>query len=62
MLVVPTVHGTALKTLRTGGVVTMAISTREGREGKVKVKGRTKGNQVGGIEDPGAAACPVRKG
>ena len=56
---VHTVHGIALKTLRTGDIVTMAISTREV---KLKVKGRIKGNQVGGIEDPGAAACPTHKG
>ena len=49
VLKVPTVHGIALKTL----------TTRDPREAKVKVKGRTRGSQVGGFEDPGAAACPI---
>ena len=42
MLVFLTVHGNALKTLRTRGIVTMAISTNGGREVEVKVKDRTK--------------------
>ena len=43
VLEVPTLHGIALKTL----------TTKDPREVKVKVKGRAKGSQVGGIEDPG---------
>ena len=50
-LEVPTPHGIALKTL----------TTRGSREVKVKVKGRIRGSKVGGIEDPGAAACPLCK-
>ena len=59
VLLVLTVHGIAFKTLRTGGILTMAISTMKGREDKIKVKGRTKGDRVGGIEYPGAAARPA---
>ena len=39
----------------------MSIWAREGREGKIKVKVRAKGDQAGGIEDPGAAVRLVRK-
>ena len=43
---VPTLHEIVLKTL----------TTRGQREIKVKAKGRIRGSQVGGIEDPGAPA------
>ena len=46
-------HKIALKTLTT--------ATRDPREVTVKVNGRSRGSQVGGIEDPGAAACPLCK-
>ena len=44
-------HKIALKTLTT--------ATRDPREVKVKVKGRSRGSPVVCIEDPGAAACPL---
>ena len=53
VLQVRTLYGIALKTLRTGDIVTMAMVMA--REVKVKVKGRTRGGQVGGIEDTEAA-------
>ena len=40
---------------------TLATTTKDTREVKVKVKGRIRGSQVVGIEDPGAAACPLCK-
>ena len=49
VLEVPTVYGIVLKTLK----------TRDPREVKVRDKWRIKEKQVGGIEDPGAAARPV---
>ena len=39
----------------------LVTATRDPREVKVKVNGRIRGSQVGGIEDPGAAACPLCK-
>ena len=41
---------------------TLATATRDPREVRAKVNGRSRESQVGGIEDPEAAARPVRKG
>ena len=46
-------HKIALKTL--------TIATKDTREVKVKVNGRIRESQVAGIEDLGAAACPLGK-
>ena len=60
VLVALMVHRSALKTLGTGDI---AARTRVMvRKVKAKIDGKAKEGQVGGIEDPGAAARPVRKG
>ena len=59
MLVRPTVHWNALKTLGTGDIVAMTMVMAKKVE--VKINGKTKEDQVGGIEDPGAAARPAPK-
>ena len=41
---------------------TLATAIRDPREVRTKVNGRSRENPVGGIEDPEAAARPVRKG
>ena len=43
------------------GIFLKTPTTRDPREVQVKVNGRIRGSQVGGIEDPGAAACPLCK-
>ena len=41
---------------------TLVTATRDPREVRTKVNGRIRESQVGGIEDPEAAALPIRKG
>ena len=54
MLVAPMVHRSALKTLGTRDIAARRMVMA--REIKAKTEGKAKEDQVGGIEDPGAAA------
>ena len=62
MLVAPTVHRTALKTLGTLGTGDIKPRARVMARGvRVKTDGKARGDQVGGIEDPEAAAPPAQR-
>ena len=61
MLVGSTEHRSALKILGTGCIkLATRVMVREAREVRVKTDGRAREDQVGGIEDPGAAAPPAQ--
>ena len=53
----PIVPGVAMA--RRSVLETLATTTRDPREVRVKAKGRSRESQVGGIEDPEAAARPA---
>ena len=56
----PIVSGVAMA--RKSVLKTLVTATRDPREVRTKVNGRIRERQVGGIEDPEAAALPIRKG
>ena len=56
----PIVSGVAMA--RRSVLKTLVTATRDPREVRTKVNGRIRESQVVGIEDPEAAALPIRKG
>ena len=61
VLVGSTVHRSALKILGIGGIkLAPKVLVREVREVRVKIDGKAREGQAGGIEDPGAAAPPAQ--
>ena len=59
VLVGSTVHRSALKILRIGCI--KPATKVMAREVRVETDGKAKEDQVGGIDDPGAAAPPVQR-